>query len=329
MERTVPQDTMSIQWPPPPLTEPESVAFLVGAAAFALVATAAAWALCTSGGRLTATGASPMVMGMSMRRWLIIGILAASCGRCIALAAQWALEDKEASFPPGLPDGVMWWTLELVEMFPGVLFLSAFSVIVMFWAQLHYTTIMVSLPLMDCLFVCINVAAYVLLLAIALCTLLLKVYAYVRTYIACVLGGLHVVLALSLFYYGLVVLSELSETSRKKLPGKRLGLRVALLSVVCPAGLFARGVYYLAFSMCAHVMWDRRINLILCIVSELVPSGPGGARALGAITDPFDDSTDSEAPLLDDESAQPRGSVSGTPGFRWKQLYPQPSQNES
>lgn len=273
-----------------------------------------------------------MNTGVQMRRTLVIGLLVANAVRCISLAIELGLKDQVAlPFLEGWPAEQLRWVRDLVALLPAVVFLSAFSVVVLFWAQLHYTTTIVPLPLLDCLFICVNIACYLLVAAVAVCTYLLHAYSHLRTYMICIIGFLNATVAVAFGYYGLMVVSELAETSRKKMPGKRLTLRVMVLSVACPLALLVRGGCYLTWGLTLGQP-SALADFSLSLVGEWFPSAValavinplqrGGAKSS---TDPLEDSTDSEAPLLPEQPPTPRRNVEGAPGLTWKQLYPQPS----
>mmetsp|Transcript_101419 Transcript_101419/g.295508 ORF Transcript_101419/g.295508 Transcript_101419/m.295508 type:complete len:337 (-) Transcript_101419:183-1193(-) len=282
-------------------------------------------------GRPSPASASPVNTGMRMRRRLVVWLLAASAVRSLSLAAELALREGASS---GLLD--RWepsqrrWLGDLVALLPALLFLSAFSMVVLVWAQLHYTTTIVSLPLGDCLFVCINVACYLLVAVIAACTFLLRAYGHLWIYVTCIVGFLNMLVALSFLYYGLMVVLELRETSRRRSPGRRLTERVVVLLVVCPAALLLRGGCYLAWGL-SLAEPSRLADLLLCFASEWLPAMAALAvlnplkKVVSPISpsDTLHDSTDSE-PLLHEDATPPPQNFAGASGMTWKQLYPHP-----
>lgn len=282
-------------------------------------------------GRPSLAGTSPVNTGMRMRRLLVICSLTANMARCLSLSAELASQEGvQLPFLKRLEPVQLPWVWDLVVLLPPFLFLSAFSVVVLFWAQLHYTTTIVPLPLLDCLFICVNIACYLLVTAIALCTFLLQAYSHLRIYMICIIGFLNVVVALSFFYYGLMVVLELRDASRKKSPGKRLAERVVALLAVCPLVLLLRGGCYLAWGMSLGQQ-SQLADLALCLSSEWLPSvaalvvlNPLQHSSPRSPTDALNDSTDSE-PLLQDAHPTPRQAVASVPGLTWKQLYPQPA----
>uniref|UniRef100_A0A7S4QB03 THH1/TOM1/TOM3 domain-containing protein n=1 Tax=Alexandrium monilatum TaxID=311494 RepID=A0A7S4QB03_9DINO len=287
-------------------------------------------------GRPSAASASPANTGKRMRRRLLMWLAAASTARILSLIADLGLQE-------GVSSGVLddWepaqqrWLGDLVALLPALVFLSAFSLVVLFWAQLHYTVTIVPLPLLDCQFLCINVACYVLVAAIAVGTLLLRAYGRLWTYLTFVLGLLNAAAALSFLYYGLMVVLELRGTSRERLPELRLSERVVALLVVCPAALLLRGGCYLAWGL-SLARPSRPADLLLCLLGEWLPSmtalavlsgalHKGGGGPAGGPADALNDSTDSEPLLHDDATPAPRSAGLETPGLTWKQLHPQPA----
>jgi len=278
-------------------------------------------------GRTTAVE-SAVYTGIKMRRYLVIGLLVSNTVRCASMAVVLMLQANWSIAALNAEQSL--WLRDLVEMFPTAVFLSAFSVMVLFWAQVHFTTSMVPLPMLDVVFIVANVTCYVLLIGIALTTLFFKVYEHLRPCMACVIGVLNVMVAVALLYYGVAVVTKLSETARKKLPGQRIIPRIVALSVVCPLVFVARA----AFDLIVDLTLGRpsqMTGLCLCLFCEWVPSAialtildPLHLGVLKIPTDTLDDSTDSEAPLLQSPPS-PSPNACGDQGVPWKQLYPQPS----
>mmetsp|Transcript_78765 Transcript_78765/g.218935 ORF Transcript_78765/g.218935 Transcript_78765/m.218935 type:complete len:335 (+) Transcript_78765:88-1092(+) len=312
------------------LTEEETILAEVALVAFGVAFFMAIRVLVRSG-RPGHSGSSPVVTGMRTRKGLIVRLLVASAARCLAIAAELALNGahRRSNEFLGLDAVQQNWALDLLEFVPAFAFLSAFSVIVLFWAQLHYTTNMVPFPLSDCVFFFLSVASYILLFVITLCTLLLKVYSHFCTYVMSVVGFLNIAVAVSMLYYGILVAWELHETAKNKLPGKHLGIRVMLISVVCPGALLVRGGCYMGWGIGLGKR-SKLLELVFCLVGEWLPLVlalailsffQGGA--IKPSTASLDDSTDSEAPLLTESEPMPQ--LTGVLGANWKQLYPAPA----
>jgi len=102
------------------------------------------------------------------------------------------------------------------------------------------------------------------------------------------------------------------------------------LSWICPSALLACGTCYLTWGLSSRQP-SQLGDLGLCLLGEWLPSVTSLAvlnpLQCGAPlpTDSLDDSTDSEAPLLQDQRP-PSASSRALPGnSMWKQIYPQVS----
>lgn len=333
---------------PAPLDAVDVLLLQVSCVAFALTGLLAVLALLRVS-QAGCSGDSPVAVGARMRRRLAFGLLGASVLRVISYVVRLMLGNGLGSPGVGLDAPTLRWALELLELLPCFVFLSSFTVVGLFCVQLHYTVTMVPVHMLDCAFVFANVFAYLLLGVISVCTTVWKLSGLFRAYVSCFVGLLNVVVALLLLYFGLMAAFEVQETSRKKLPAHYLHQRLALLSVLCPGALLARGVFLLAWSASLRRP-SRLFSLALCLVGEWLPAMAAlvtigirsrpGARPTAVAADSSDarsqranteDSTDSESPLLQNDeqtiAAPPR--LAGAPGSAWKQLYPQPASQQA
>lgn len=333
----------AVLWAPVgPLDDTAILLAKVAAGLFALLAIAAVRTFILSGRKRGGGGATPapVAAGMRMRRCLIMGLLIANFARVFSLIAEIVFGTADAAGNhscEGLENWLFdcdndrfWWALDLLEILPACVFLSTFSIILLFWAQLHYITTMVPQPLLECIVLCVNVGAYVLFVAIAVCTFVMKAYNHFRTYATCFVGLMSILIAFPLLYYGLSVASELNETAKKKMHDKRIVLRVRVLSVVCTGVFLLRGACDLAWGTLA-MRQDHSKEILLCLASEWLPClltlvvlSPWESTSLKAHQAALEDSTDSEAPLLPDDEPAISKSLPGAPGPSWSQVYPQP-----
>lgn len=267
-----------------------------------------------------------------MRRLLAWGLLLASLSRCISLVVEMTIQDgRFDSCLQELSTDQLRWLTDLIQLLPCMAFLSAFSIVVLFWAQLHYTATIVPLPLLDCLVVCINIVSYLTVMTMAASTFLLGAYARLRVYMGCFIGILDASVALLLMYYGVLVALELAESARKRQPGKWLTARLVVISSLCPLGLLVGGGCSLCWSFwpqmrseLASPLWSITSEWLPAVSVLLVLSPAGGqvSSGLRSPTDSLDDSTDSEAPLLSESGISASRMPAGAPGENWKQLYP-------
>ncbi|CAE7852059.1 unnamed protein product [Symbiodinium necroappetens] len=213
-----------------------------------------------------------MLPGMRSRRQLALGLCIANAVRCFSLFLE--IENREGRLTDLLQQlgpTQMQWLWDLISLFPTVVYLSAFSIVVSFFAQLHYAINVVPLPLLDCLVVCVNIACYFLVVAVAVCTYLLCAYHHLRAYLSCIIGFLYVILAWSMLYYGMMVVTQLAEICRKDPPVRMLITRVGVVSVFCPALFLVRAVCLLGWgsSMAAP---STGVDLLLALCSEWLPT---------------------------------------------------------
>eukprot|EP00913_Durusdinium_trenchii_P016398 g15414.t1 len=171
------------------------------------------------------------VLGVRMRRLLAMGMFGASIVRCCSLLME--IENKEGNLSSlqQLGSRQVQWLWDLISLLPAVVFMSAFSVVVAFWAQLHYIISVVSLPLLDCFVVWLNVACYFLVVVVVVGTYLLCAYEHLRAYLSCLIGFLYATLSWSLLYYGIMIMNQLGDALRKGHPAQLPMLRVGLVSV--------------------------------------------------------------------------------------------------
>jgi len=284
-------------------------------------------------GKPSGDNLTPVGIGMCRRRFMVGGLLAANIVRCISLAAEMLLQSHACPWiTKGLSYKQVLWLEDLIWLMPATLFLSVFSLVVFFWASLHYTATIAPVQMLDWAFICMNLVCFVLLIVVAVSTFAFKAYDHFWSYMICVLGLVNFVVGISLGYYGVVLTQELSDTAKRKLPTRFLLPRAMLLSIVCPCGLFVRGFVYIA--------WDLSLgrpsfllDLVLCGISEWVPSVCILAALLPisesvrSSVDGLDDSTDNESPLLRSAATPPtqQKNFPGMPGRGWKQLYPRPA----
>eukprot|EP00922_Rhytidocystis_sp_ex-Travisia-forbesii_P071200 GHVS01106276.1.p1 GENE.GHVS01106276.1~~GHVS01106276.1.p1 ORF type:complete len:637 (-),score=103.80 GHVS01106276.1:612-2522(-) len=170
------------------------------------------------------------------------------------------------------------WLLTILRSAPSLLFLSTYSVVILFWAQVYYAAILVSLPLLKPCFVFINIAAYTVYVSAVVLSYLLQAYAELATYAAFLIGIFYSATALGVAYYGVKVSNKLSERSKQPSRKNSIIKRVLFLAIVCPLAFLLRGLYSLAFavnmlphfypSSVTHPAWDALIFL----VTEWLPS---------------------------------------------------------
>lgn len=295
---------------------------------FVLTGFCASWALVALS-CLRLPGSLAVNFGVKMRRLLVIGLLFASVARCIAIATVFSLQRGLFSWREDLEPKLLKWVEDLLWLVPSVFYLSAFSLVGLLWAQVHYIASMSPPPHLHCGVLLANAGVYLVLVALAVGTFCLpSLRVQLRGCLLVLVGAVNIVVAFFISYYGFQVWNQLADTAKKRLPENRISFRILALSAGCPLLLLACGIYDIGYEvtnghpklfvdvgMCVVGEWMPSV-VALCVLNPLQQSGENPVDLLG-------DSTDSEHPLLQDDATSPQMSLSDQ-GVTWKQLYPQP-----
>ncbi|OII71723.1 uncharacterized protein cubi_00530 [Cryptosporidium ubiquitum] len=134
------------------------------------------------------------------------------------------------------------WSLDLLRTLPSLVYLSSYSVVVLFWAHIYYTSILISTPQMISFFIAINTIIYgfyIIGMAVSLFSNLLSFAGFSMFLLAI----LYISISISMLYYGIKVISHLT---RRAASGTILRYnviqRVLFLTIFCPILLFIRGI---------------------------------------------------------------------------------------
>lgn len=100
------------------------------------------------------------------------------------------------------------WTYALLQGVPAILFLSTYSIIILFWAQVYYTARFVILPYLRPSFGFLNAGVYLVLLLTAFLTRALGAYGEFRTYMSLLVGSLYSLTSIALGFFGFKVSAE-------------------------------------------------------------------------------------------------------------------------
>lgn len=280
------------------------------------------------------TGSVFTTVGGHARRSIVLAVFVASLSRIISMAAVLALQSNKLTWvrrSMHLDLVQVEWMVDVLILTPSLLYISAFSWVVLLWAKAHATAKMMHLKLADCFFFFITVGCYFVVAAFAAATFLLRVYGQFWIYVSCMIALLDVSVGLAIFAYGVMLVLELARTARKRHPGPQILWRAVILSVAFPLLLVACGSSEIARNAEAAEP-SLLLTLIRFLAAEWLPSVIvlmvlcGCWRTTVASEQvSLDSSTDSEAM---DDLLLPRirdpPKVSHT-DVKWKQLYPQPS----
>lgn len=276
------------------------------------------------------SGAPSPNEGRRMRRFLLGGLLGASSLRCLAFAFALCLSGSLGhALVSSLDTHQLMWLMDLVLMLPAMCFLSAFSLVILFWAKVHYTTTMTPMPALDYVFISINAGVYALIVVVAVCSFATRKYNILRVYMICSIGLLSLLSSTALFYYGIIVWYGLFDKARKTESDKRLTKRVLVLTIACPAALLGQSVCYMVWAVIAGAtmgplpVWE---NVLLCLCSEWLPSAiiVLTHQQLQQGAEDLPEDSDSEGTVLSEGPATPVARLGMPHEVTWKQIYPQP-----
>jgi hypothetical protein len=189
--------------------------------------------------------AGPVSAAGGETRYIFMGMLAVSnfaraLTLCIEMLTQ---QDKQ------LQRSVRTWVRDFVMSLPTLFFLTTYSIVILFWAQVYYASVLVSFPLLKPIVVFINIAAYVVFSVIACLTLLLMAWAEFRQYLYFLLGVLFLFCGLNFFYYGVKVAAQLLDRNKQLSRKSHIIRRVVILTSSVPFVLLAKGVYCTAIGL--------------------------------------------------------------------------------
>lgn len=173
------------------------------------------------------------------------------------------------------------WSLDLLRTLPSLVYLSSYSVVVLFWAHVYYTSILISTPQIVSFFILINTVIYGLYISGMVISLFSNLLSFV-TFSMFLLTISYIAISISMLYYGIKVVSHLT---RRAASGTILRYnviqRVLFLTVFCPALLFIKGVisgvqciYSIAGVPVHFKILDKTPvgDSVIFILTELLPS---------------------------------------------------------
>lgn len=255
-------------------TQSESLAF-IDAVFFLVVGFALAYHIRRQRLDALANGRPPVVLtGTEMRMTFVTCLAAANLSRAVSIIINVFVREEVKSLT--LDESWKLWVREILMALPSLIFITSYSVVILFWAQVYYAAIMVSFPLLRPLFIFANIAAYGLFTVIALITLHMSAWQEVSQYMYLLLGTLYILSSIGLFIFGVRVAGHLSERRASSRSG--IIRRVVLLTATCPLILLLRGCYSLSVgSGLISTSWPRVISRVawdagLYLISELLPS---------------------------------------------------------
>eukprot|EP01066_Platyproteum_vivax_P011051 Platyproteum_vivax@DN5000_c0_g1_i2.p1 len=219
------------------------------------------------------TGEAPPVSltGGRSRSFFIILLLLSNLSRTFSLLVTLLLEDAPNNSEE------LWWSY-VFRSFPSLMFLSTYSVVILFWSQVYYASTLVSYPWLRPIFTLLNALAYLVYFGMAVTTYYLNAYETFRNCAIMLVGILYSMVSMAFAYYGMKVANQLVDRSKEVHRKHSIIRRVMVLCTICPIVFLARGVYGIACGSqllaqyyppgIARFFWD----FVVYMLSEFVPS---------------------------------------------------------
>lgn len=186
------------------------------------------------------THSSIQLTGGRRRSFLILLLFVANLSRAISVGLLLHLGDSASI-----------WTITLIETAPTLLFLSTYSVVILFWSQVYYAAILVTVPLLRVTFVFLSFAIYFLYAITAIVTAWMRAPISFEEDTQILFGAAYSLVALGVFYYGLKVAGQLSDGSQSLSRKSGIIRRVITLALVCPIIFILRAFY--SFTIGLHI----------------------------------------------------------------------------
>ncbi len=107
--------------------------------------------------------------GGEMRMVFMTALCVSNISRAISLIVDTVVRQyvREAKIQKSLQT----WVNDVLMSFPSLFFLTSYSIVILFWAQVYYAAIMVAFPLLRPIFIFVNIAVYGVFLVISIVTL--------------------------------------------------------------------------------------------------------------------------------------------------------------
>lgn len=165
----------------------------------------------------------------------------------------------------------------LLKTFPTYFFLSSFSIIIVFWSQVYYASILVSFPYLQTLYIFLNVLVYTINVVLASLTYFMKTF-YDYIYCNYILEAvIYFLIAIGFIYYGVRVTKKLKEKSKGGRRKSSIVKRILVLSVILFIILTIRGLYSLWCFFRGPNIYNGYLDIptsdtIIYFISECIPS---------------------------------------------------------
>ncbi|VWU52229.1 conserved protein, unknown function [Hepatocystis sp. ex Piliocolobus tephrosceles] len=190
---------------------------------------------------------SAYLTGEKTRSFLFTFLFFCNISRIISLTILTCLDIRSDSFDYNnlllFPNFYLCFIL--LKIIPTYFFLSSFTIIILFWSQVYYASILVSFPYLQLFYILINILVYVLHIIVARLVYITQSAYYYVSYNYILEAVLNYVIAVLFLYYGIKIVGKLKDKSRGMVKKNSIINRILSLAIVMFVILFFKGLYTL------------------------------------------------------------------------------------
>jgi len=185
--------------------------------------------------------------GLRMRVWVHVLLLVAISGRVVAVLVELLLKISDVqTLADRKCEQLNCWVVGVLHGVPDIMYLSMYSLLTLYFAQLYYETQGISYASLRPGFVVANFLVFLIFASLALVSLLRGNYFMLRGNMFAIMGLAYLFSAATMFYYGVLVIFQL-RTKGNLLPNQHsVQMRVVILCFVCILSLLAHAGYCIA-----------------------------------------------------------------------------------
>ncbi|CAA9987353.1 conserved protein, unknown function [Plasmodium knowlesi strain H] len=167
--------------------------------------------------------------------------------------------------------------LIILKAIPTYFFLSSFTIIILFWSQVYYASILVSAPHLQSLYIFLNGLVYAINIILASLSYFTQAF-YNYIYYNYILESIiDYIIAIAFLYYGVKVTKKLEEKSKGISKNNSIIKRILSLAIIMFVILALKGLYSFWCFVKDENFYNSYFDLPTCdaisyFISECIPS---------------------------------------------------------
>ncbi|SBT70860.1 conserved protein, unknown function [Plasmodium malariae] len=167
--------------------------------------------------------------------------------------------------------------LILLKTIPTYFFLSSFTIIILFWSQVYYASILVSAPHLQSLYFCMNISVYAVNVVVAALSYFMKAFYNYIYYNYILESVLDYIIGIAFLYYGIKVTEKLKEkdkgiSKKNSIIRRVLSLAIVLFIILSLKGLYSFSCFIKNVNLLNSYFDVPTYDTIIYFISECIPS---------------------------------------------------------